>query len=71
MLLSIFAGGLMSCASSSDGGGSSMQLYSPPFIALRAGSTIEVVGGTYTPQVNEIWHSNAEYQKRVREALEP
>lgn len=48
-----------------------MTLYSPPFIALRAGTRVEVVGGTYTPQVNEIWHSDAEYQRRVREALRP
>ena len=47
----------------------SMTLYSPPFIRLQAGSEVRTVDGIYRPQVDEVWHSDAEYQRRVVESL--
>ncbi len=46
-----------------------MTLYSPPFIRLKAGSEVKTVDGFYRPQVDEVWHSDAEYQRRVVESL--
>lgn len=46
-----------------------MTLYSPPFLRLKAGGTVQTVDGVYRAQVDEVWHSDAEYQARVREAL--
>ena len=60
---------LMSCACSSRPDADSMTLYSPPFLKVPAGTVIETSQGRYQSQTEEVWHSDAEYQKRVREAL--
>lgn len=48
-----------------------MTLYSPPFLRLATGTSVPTLDGTYTAQGPEVWHSDAEYQRRVREALRP
>lgn len=48
-----------------------MTLYSPTRIRLGAGTQVQTLDGCYTAQVDEVWHSDAEYQRRVREALRP
>lgn len=60
---------LMSCACSSRPAADSMTLYSPPFLHIPAGTAIQTSQGLYQSQTEEVWHSDAEYQKRVREAL--
>ncbi len=62
---------LTGCASRSPTAADSMTLYSPPFLRLRAGAVVPTPEGAYTAQADEVWHSDAEYQKRVREALRP
>lgn len=46
-----------------------MTLYAPPFLKIRAGTKVQTPDGIYTAQTDEVWHSDAEYQRRVREAL--
>ncbi len=46
-----------------------MTLYSPPSLHLKAGTKVQTVDGVYTPQVDEIWHSHAEWMKKVYESL--
>jgi hypothetical protein len=48
-----------------------MTLYAPPFLRLKAGTVIQTSLGRYQSQSDEVWHSDAEYQRRVREALKP
>lgn len=60
---------LTCCACSSRKTSDSMTLYSPPFIRLKAGSEVRTADGIYKPQVDEVWHSDAEYQRRVVESL--
>ena len=62
---------LMSCACSSRPDADLMTLYSPPFLKVKAGTVIQTSLGRYQSQTDEVWHSDAEYQKRVREALTP
>ena len=69
LLLLLISVALTSCASNSPTVADSMTLYSPPFLRLAAGTVVETKDGRYTAQVSEVWHSDAEYQRRVREAL--
>ncbi len=68
-LLLLTAAWLTSCACFSRPDKSSMMLYSPPFLVIPAGTVIQTLQGRYQSQIEEVWHSDAEYQKRVREAL--
>jgi hypothetical protein len=62
---------LTSCVSTSRSAADSMTLYSPPFLEIPAGTVILTSRGRYQSQTDEVWHSDAEYQRRVREALRP
>lgn len=46
-----------------------MTLYSPPFLKIPAGTAVKTSDGIYKAQVDEVWHSDSEYQKRVLESL--
>lgn len=70
-ILLLTAALLMSCGCSSRPAADSMTLYSPPFLKVPAGTVIQTSQGRYQSQTDEVWHSDAEYQKRVREALTP
>ena len=70
ILLSI-AAWLTSCGSPSPTVADSMLLYSPPILCVKAGTTVQTPHGIYKAQKDEVWHSDAEYQARVREALRP
>ena len=62
---------LTSCASPSPTVADSMTLYAPPFLLLKAGTVVQTSQGLYRSQSDEVWHSDAEYQRRVRESLKP
>lgn len=68
-LLLCFA--LLSCAGNDNTTANSMTLYAPPFLKLKKGQAVQTNDGVYTPQDDEVWHSDSEYQDRVREALRP
>ncbi len=67
VLMSVLA--LTGCASKSPTPESNMRLYSPSSLQLKAGQPVQTIHGTYTPQIDEVWHSHAEYMQRVYEAL--
>lgn len=60
---------LVSCASNETSTSDSMTLYSPPFLHFRKGQEVQTAKGVYKVQVDEVWHSDAEYQARVAEGL--
>lgn len=60
---------LTACASKSPTPESNMRMYSPSSLHLKAGTKVETIHGTYVPQVDEIWHSHADYMARVYESL--
>lgn len=47
----------------------SLQLFQPRVLLLKAGTTIVTPQGTYTPQVDEIWHSAKAYGEVEQELL--
>lgn len=60
---------LSGCASDSPTPESTMRLYSPSSLHLKAGQPVQTIHGTYVPQVDEIWHSHADYMQRVYESF--
>jgi hypothetical protein len=53
---------LTGCATVSSAPTASRQLYQPRVLQLKAGQPVPTLAGTYTPQVDETWHSAAAYQ---------
>jgi hypothetical protein len=43
-----------------------LNIYQPPTLRLKAGIGIRTVDGVYTPQTNEIWHSDKRYRELER-----
>jgi hypothetical protein len=62
---------LTGCVQTSPTVASSMQVYSPDTLELKAGTTVQTKDGIYTSQVDERWYSADIYMKRVQEALNP
>ncbi len=62
---------LSACASPKPTVSDSMTLYSPPLLHIPAGTEIKTPQGIYRAQVDEVWHSHADYLERVQEALKP
>lgn len=54
--------GLTSCATVSSPDKVSLQLYQPRVLRLAAGQPVATRDGSYTPQVDETWHSDAAYR---------
>lgn len=46
-----------------------MRLYSPEMLRLTPGTKVQTLDGLYEAQADEVWHSQATYMDRVREAL--
>jgi hypothetical protein len=44
-----------------------LNIYQPSTLRLEKGKAIQTIDGTYTPQTNEIWHSDARFRKLERE----
>lgn len=68
-LLSALA--LTGCGSSSPTPESNMRLFSPLSLHLKAGAKVQTIHGEYIPQVDEVWHSHADYMSQVYQALKP
>jgi len=59
--------GLTSCGSSSFPNVSNLNIYQPSTLRLKKASPIETKDGIYTPQTDEVWHSDARYRRLERE----
>lgn len=58
---------LISCEQSLRPLTTGMTIYQPSILNLEAGTTIQTKDGVYTPQVDEIWHSDKRYRTLERE----
>jgi hypothetical protein len=58
---------LTSCGSGSLPSGSNLNIYQPSTLRLKKNSPIQTKDGIYTPQKDEVWHSDARYRKLERE----
>lgn len=47
----------------------SLNIYQPPTLHLKAGAPIKTVEGVYTPQTDELWHSDARFRKLESETI--
>ena len=59
--------GLTSCETTSTPSVGNLNIYQPSTLRLEKGKAIQTIDGTYTPQTNEIWHSDARFRKLERE----
>jgi len=58
---------LTSCGSGSLPSGSNLNIYQPSTLRLKKNSPIQTKDGIYTPQKDEVWHSDARYRSLERE----
>lgn len=59
--------GLTSCETTSTPNVGNLNIYQPSTLRLEKGKAIQTIDGIYTPQTNEIWHSDARFRKLERE----
>ena len=59
--------GLTSCASDSIMNVNNLNIYQPSTLRLKKSQPIETKDGIYTPQTDEVWHSDARYRRLERE----
>lgn len=60
---------LTSCDPSFSRKENTLNIYQPTILSLEKGKTIPTKDGMYTPQLNEVWHSDARYRKLERDLL--
>ena len=58
---------LTSCGSGSPPSVSNLNIYQPSTLRLKKNSAVQTRDGVYTPQTDEVWHSDARYRKLERE----
>ena len=58
---------LTSCGSDSPPSVSNLNIYQPSTLRLRMNSPIQTKDGTYTPQTDEVWPSDARFRRLERE----
>lgn len=59
--------GLTSCAKNSTVKSRNLNIYQPSTLRLQGNKPVETVDGIYTPQTDEVWHSDKRYAKLERE----
>lgn len=58
------------CASASSRDKASMRVYQSPVLRLAAGQPVQTRDGVYVPQVDETWHSDADFRELEHELLD-
>ena len=58
---------LTSCGSGSPPSVSNLNIYQPSTLRLKKNSAVQTRDGVYTPQTDEVWHSDVRYRKLERE----
>ena len=59
--------GLTSCVSNLPPNVNSLNIYQPSTLRLSKGTPVQTLDGVYTPQTDEVWHSDARYRRLERE----
>ena len=59
--------GLTSCVTDLPPNVSDLNIYQPSTLRLSKGNAVQTVEGIYTPQTDEVWHSDARYRRLERE----
>ena len=59
--------GLTSCETTSTPSVGNLNIYQPSTLRLEKGRAIQTIDGIYTPQTNEVWHSDARFRKLERQ----
>ena len=62
---------LTSCGSNSSVKTGTLSIYQPSTLNLKKGVTVETSKGLYTPQKDEIWHSDTRFRKLERQLYFP
>jgi hypothetical protein len=62
---------LISCAKNSSMSNTSLTIYQPTIIRLKANSEVQTVDGLYKPQVDEVWHSDKRFRELERSLYYP
>jgi len=57
---------LISCAKSSSTSNTSLKIYQPTILRLKASEPIQTVDGIYSPQQDEVWHSDKRFRELER-----
>lgn len=60
---------LTSCGPNWRGKNQKLNIYQPSTLRLKKQHPIETIDGVYTPQLDEVWHSDARFRKLEREIL--
>jgi hypothetical protein len=63
----ILTTGLTSCATNSSTKSGTLNIYQPSTLNLAAGIPIQSKAGVYTPQTDEVWHSDSRFRKLERQ----
>ena len=59
--------GLTSCETISTPNVGNLNIYQPSTLRLSKGNPIQTRDGIYTPQTDEVWHSDARYRRLERQ----
>jgi hypothetical protein len=62
---------LTSCGNNSSVKTGTLNIYQPSTLNLKKGLTVQTVDGYYTPQQDEIWHSDTRFRKLERQIYFP
>jgi hypothetical protein len=63
--------GLTSCAKDLSQSVQDLNIYQPSTLKLQKDQPIQTEEGIYTPQKNEVWHSDARFRKLERQLYFP
>jgi len=58
---------LTSCGRGSLPSGSNLNIYQPSTLRLKKNNAVQTRDGVYTPQTDEVWHSDTRYRSLERE----
>ncbi len=58
---------LTSCATNSSPNVKNLNIFQPSTLRLKANQRVETIDGFYTPQTDEVWHSDARFRRIERE----
>ena len=58
---------LTSCGRGSLPSVNNLNIYQPSTLRLKKNNAVQTKDGIYTPQTDEVWHSDARYRKLERE----